>query len=106
MLRALDTTEPLDRYLELRAEIERLQEELEALKPQITAALWDEPEQHTLYRGCEISLGERRYFDYSEHVSQLQEELRALKMLERANGTAKQSKHISFPVVKVLPKAA
>ncbi|HMB92992.1 MAG TPA: hypothetical protein VKP65_19235 [Rhodothermales bacterium] len=63
-LRALDTNEPLERYLDLKAQIEHLTDELDAIKPMITAALMDEPEQRTWFRGHEITLGTRKSYAY------------------------------------------
>lgn len=63
-LRALDTNEPLERYLDLKAQIEHLTEELDVLRPMITAALMDEPGQQTYFRGHEITLGTRKNYAY------------------------------------------
>ncbi len=101
-LRALESNEPLDRFLEIKAEIEALQEELERLKPEITAALWEEPEHQTLYRGCEITLSVRKSYQYSEAVKANEKALREAKMKERFDGTAVVVRAVSFPVVKAL----
>ena len=102
-LRALDTNEPLDRFLEIKAQIETLTEELEQLKPEITAALWEEPEHRTLYQGCEIALSLRKTFEYSAAIQAHEKALRDAKQIERLNGTAVVVRQSSFPVVKVLP---
>ena len=102
-LRALDTNQPLDRFLEIKALIDALTEELELLKPEITAALWEEPEYKTRYRGCEITLGSRKTYRYSEAVLAMQRDLKALKDYERATGEAVVVRDVSFPVVTPLP---
>ncbi len=101
-LRYLDDQTPLIRYLELKAEIRRLEEELKALQPVILAALWEEPEHRTEYAGYELTVGTRRSYAYSEHVDRLQEELRALKKQEEQDGTALIKRHTSFVVVRML----
>ncbi|HMB91804.1 MAG TPA: hypothetical protein VKP65_13210 [Rhodothermales bacterium] len=98
-LRALDINEPLERYLDLKAQIEHLTEELDALKPMITAALMDEPEQRTLFRGHEITLGTRKSYAYSEEVQALEKALRDAKTIERLRGEAAVIRYTSFPVV-------
>ncbi len=70
-LRALCDDQILDRYLELKAEIDRLTLELDALKPELTAALWEEPDHSTVHRGFEISLGFRKTYEYSADVLRL-----------------------------------
>lgn len=101
-LRALETNEPLDRFLEIKAEIAALEEELNQIKPEITAALWDEPEHSTLYRGCEITLSVRKSYEYSDEIKAHEKALKEAKMKERYDGTAVVIRASSFPVVKAL----
>ena len=105
-LRALDTNEPLERYLDLKAQIEQLTEELDAIKPMITAALMDEPEQRTLFRGHEITLGMRKSYAYSEEVQAMEKALRDAKAIERMRGEAEVIRYTSFPVVTAMPLRA
>ena len=98
-LRALDTDEPLRRYLELKIEIDRLSEEMEALKGEITAALWEEPENRCLFMDYEIMLGIRRTYAYSDAVQKMEQDLKSLKAYERSRGLAEVTRHTSFPIV-------
>ena len=66
MLRALDTTDELERYLHLKAEIRRLTDEMKELEPVIFDALTDEPEETCDYLGCRLTVGRRRTYAYSE----------------------------------------
>lgn len=101
-LRALDTTEPLDRFLEIKAQMAALTEELDRLKAEITDALWDEPEHRTLYQGCEITLSVRRSYQYSEEIQAHEKALKEAKMVERLTGRAIITREASFPLVRVL----
>ncbi len=101
-LRALDTDRPLHRYLALKAEIERLNGELDALKPLITAALWDEPDHRTVCDGFEITLGVRRTYQYSAAVKSLETTLQGARERERATGVAMVVREASYPIAKRL----
>ncbi|GIV58259.1 MAG: hypothetical protein KatS3mg042_1172 [Rhodothermaceae bacterium] len=102
MLRYLDDPSLLTRYLELKAEIKRLQAELETLQPAILAALWEEPEQRAEYGGYQLTVGTRRTYAYSERVQALEQELKTLKKREEQDGTATLVRHTSFVVVRPL----
>lgn len=101
-LRYLEDETALIRYLELKAEIKRLKQELEDLQPTILNALWEEPENRTEYGGYELTVGMRKSYEYSERVARLQDELKALKKQEEADGTARLKRHTSFVVVRAL----
>ena len=105
MLRALDTTEPLEQYLTLKAEIRRLTEEMKELEPLILDALMDEPDETCDYLGCRMTVGRRRTYEYSGRVERMKQELRGLKKQEEANGTAKITRHTGFVVVRQLGEA-
>jgi len=105
-LRALETNEPLDRFLEIKALIDALTEELEQLKPEITAALWEEPEHRTLYQGCEIALSTRKTYEYSAEIQAHEKALKEAKQIERFNGTALIIRETSFPVVVPMKREA
>jgi len=102
MLRYLDDQKPLERYLEIKAEMKRLDEELKALQPLILTALWEEPENRAEYMGCELTIGTRRTFQYSEAVEEMQDTVRMLKKQEEQDGTAVMVRHTSYIVVKGL----
>jgi hypothetical protein len=105
-LRAPNTTQPLERYLNLKAEIEQLTDELEELKPMITAALMDEPEQRTYFRGHEITLGMRKSHAYqTEKVQALEKALRDAKAIERLRGDV-EVMHTAYPIVTAMPLRA
>ena len=102
MLRALDTTEPLERYLTLKAEIRRLTDEMKELEPLILDALMDEPEETCDYLGCRLTVRRRRTYEYSGRVERMKQELQGLKKQEEANGTATLVRHTGFVVVHAL----
>ncbi|WP_457651332.1 hypothetical protein [Rhodocaloribacter sp.] len=104
MLRYLDDERPLKRYLEIKAEMKRLEEELRELQPVILAALWEEPDERAEYAGYELTVGARRTYAYSERVETLKKELKALKKQEEQDGTATLIRHTSFVVVRPLKK--
>ena len=104
MLRYLDDQKPLERYLEIKAEMKRLKEELDELQPLILTALWEEPEQRTAYRGYELAVNTRRSYQYSEAVQEMQTTLRDLKKAEEQDGTALLSRNTSFVVVRPIRK--
>ena len=104
-LRALDMNEPLSPYLNLKAEIDRLTDELNELKPQITAALMDVPEQKTYFRGHEITLGTRKSYARME-VQALEKALRDAKAIERLRDEAEVIWHMANPVVTAMPLRA
>ena len=106
MLRYLDDQNLLVRYLELKAEIKRLEAELKEIQPVILAALWEEPDQRAEYSGFDLSVSTRRTYAYSEHVKALQDEVKALKKREEQDGSAVLTKHTSFIVVRSLKKAS
>ena len=98
MLRALDTIEPLEHYLTLKAEIRRLTDEMKALEPLILDALMDEPEESCDYLGCRLTVSRRRTYEYSGRVE-------GLKKQEEANGTVTVVRHTGFVVVSRLRTA-
>ena len=102
MLRALDSPEPLEKYLALLAEMKRVRAELDALKPEITYAIMEEPEQRTVYLGHELTLGTRKTWEYSDQVKAMQRDLKEAKRREVHDGVAVCTAHRSFPVVKAL----
>jgi hypothetical protein len=98
-MRALDDLTPVARYLDLKAEMEQLTDELEALKPILTDALLEEPGEVFAYRGFSFSLTRRRSYRYSDTVRQLEAEVKAMKQYEEATGVAQVERWACFPVV-------
>ncbi len=88
MLRALDDASILDRYIEIKARISELQEELEELKGPLMYALMEEPEQKSYYHGYELSLQRRKTYAYSPEVRDMEESLKERKEMERNTGMA------------------
>ena len=105
-LRALDTDAPLTRYFEIKAEIERLTDELNALKPEITEALHHEPEHRCLYLGCEVTLGIRRSYRYSPELEAQEKALKQAKEVERLTGAATVTRVSHYPVIKPIKREA
>ena len=96
--RAVHRTEenPLARYLQLKAEIKSLEEELKELQPQVLEALWESPDNKSTLLDHELSIGTRKSYKYSEQVKELQHAVRELKKIEELDGTATISKHTSY----------
>lgn len=105
MLRALDDASALDRYIEIKARISELQEELETLKAPLLYALMEEPEEKSHYKGFELSIQRRKTYTYSEKVQELEKVIKDAKKIERANGLAEVVKDQAILVLKtVRPK--
>ena len=104
MLRSLDDASMLDRYIDIKAKISELQDELEELKPYLLDALMEEPNEKSAYRGFEFSIQRRKTYDYSNSVKDLESEIKEMKASERANGTAEISKHQAILVLKNLSR--
>ena len=104
MLRALDDASILDRYLEIKAQLAELEEELEALKAPLIYALMEEPKEQAHYKGFEVSLQRRKSYTYSEKVQELEDVLKEAKAHERDAGIAEVSKDQAILVVKTLKR--
>ncbi len=100
MLRSLDDASMLDRYIEIKAQISELQEELEALKGPLLYALMDEPEEKGSYRGFELSIQRRKTYEYTPAVQELEKTLKEEKSRERNTGAAEVVKHQAILVLK------
>ena len=92
-LRALDTDEPLQRFVDLTREIRALEKERDALKGEITEALYREPtdgpgQPFVDFSGFRIELACRPRYTYTEAVQDLEKQLRELKAKERKTGAA------------------
>ena len=87
-LRTLDDPSDLDRFLDLRAERDRLDAELDALAPVILRALEDEDDGRASARGFTLEACVRRTYTYSEEERQTAAYLRDLRAAERARGLA------------------
>ena len=100
MLRGLDDASILDRYIEIKTQIAALQEELEELKGPLLAALMDEPESKSDYKGFEFSIQRRKTYAYSPHVEELERALKDAKAIERSSGTAQVMKDQAILMMK------
>ena len=87
-LRALDDPADLDRYLDLRAERDRIDAALDALAPVILAALDAEDDGRTEARGFTLESCVRRTYAYSDDVAEAERYVRECKAAERASGSA------------------
>ena len=103
MLRYLDDPSDLDRYLDLRAERERIDADLAALAPVILAALDEEDDGRTEARGYLIESAVRRTYDYPAEVGQVATYLAEIKASARADGSASVADVTSFVRVKRSP---
>jgi hypothetical protein len=99
-LRYLESDAPLERYLEIKAEMKRLEAELKELQPLILAALWEEPEQKAVHAGFELNIGTRRSYAYTDAVKALEGEVRRLKKEADTQGLATLNRQTSFVVVR------
>ncbi len=102
MLRYLDDEKPLTRYLEIKAELKRLEAELKELQPLILHALWEEPDNRAEYAGYELTIGTRRTYAYSEAVQEMEQTVKELKKEEEQNGEAILTRHTSYVVVRAI----
>ena len=92
-LRALDTDEPLQRFVELTKQIRALEKERDALKGEITEALYREPAEgnaqpYVDFGGFRIELACRPRYTYTQAVQDLEKEIREMKARERKSGAA------------------
>ena len=105
MLRHLDDPADLDRYLDLRAERDRIDAELSALSPVILAALDAEDDGRTEARGFALESCVRRTYDYSETVTEAETYVRECKAAERASGSATVASATGYVRVSESPTA-
>ena len=88
-LRALDDPDDLTRYLDLRAERARIDDELAALAPVILDALEREDGQRLSVQGLLLEARTKRTYTYSDEVVETESYLKDLRAAERANGVAR-----------------
>ncbi len=100
MLRALENASALDRYIAIKAQISELEEELNALKPEILYALMDEPRESASYKGFDFSIQRRKTYAYSEKVKELEKVLKDAKEYERKEGIAGVEKDQAILVMR------
>jgi len=100
-MRALDDKNQVQQYLELKAQIQELTEQMEQLKGPLLYALMEEPEQKHQALGMEFTIQTRKTWgNYSESVTRLAEQLKLKKKQEQIDGVAEITKHQSILVVK------
>ena len=83
--RALESPEPVRRYLALKAEVKRLTEELKAVEPEVWDAV-DEEGGAVAFDGVTLEACVSRTYAYSEAVTEAEKALRAMKAKEREAG--------------------
>ena len=105
MLRALESQEPLRRYVEVKELIRALEAELQELQPALFDALTEEPEQRCSFAGYEFTVQSRRTWTYSEAIRRDEEELKARKRYEERAGIAEPAKVTGYVLMKALEKA-
>ncbi|WP_412070395.1 hypothetical protein [Rubrivirga sp. IMCC43871] len=103
MLRALDDPADLDRFLDLRAERERIDDALAQLAPVILAALDEEDDGRTETRGYLIESATRRTYDYPPEVGEVARYLAEIKATARADRSASVVEVTEFVRVKRSP---
>ena len=85
--RALETLDPLRRYLHLKAEVKRLTEEMKGLEPEIWNAV-DEEGGAADFEGYALESCVSKTYAYSDAVATAEAEVRAMKDAERKAGVA------------------
>lgn len=90
----------LRRYLDVRAKLSELEEELEKLKPAvfdvIDDALRASGEKQVVFEGMAFQTQYRATFEYSPDVKRLEDELKALKKEEEKSGRAAIKSQMGF----------
>ena len=87
-LRALDDPGDLQRYLDLRAERARIDDELATLAPLILDALEREDGGRLDVQGLTLEARTKRTYAYSDEVVETEAYLKDLRAAERSSGTA------------------
>lgn len=105
-MRSLDDASVLDRYINIKAQIAELEEELEKLKPEILNALMDEPKEVADYKGFSFTVQRRKTYGYSPKVNELEAIIKEAKAHERENGIASIKKQSAILVMKAARKEA
>ncbi len=95
-LRALDTAEPLERFVEITRQIRTLEAERDGLKDVLIHALQEEPPgddgtQYTDFDGHRLELATRPRWSYSDDVKRLEKQVKEAKATERIDGTAEKT---------------
>lgn len=104
-MRTPDALAALDRYLDLKAQLYELKQEIDALKPKVYDALTSEPDGRFAHRGVVFQAAVRHTYTYSAHVDALNDKLRTLKKQEVKNGTAQIKSATGYVVVRKAPAA-
>lgn len=95
----MEGTALLHHYLMLKAEMARLEEEIEALKPAVFDYVSNQGEKLE-FSGHQFLIQYRKTYDYSESVQALADEVKTMKKFEEANGVAQVKKMTGFVTVK------
>ncbi len=90
----------LMRYLDLRAKLSELEEEIEKLKPAVFDIIDEQVkllhEKRIPFNGFEFEVQYRTTYEYSPEVKALEEQLKALKKQEEKNGRATVKSQVGF----------
>lgn len=100
-MRDLENKNLLDEYLEIKAQMAQLEEDLEAKKAAIIYALMGEPKETYDHHGATFSIQRRKTYQYSDKVAELEEVLKDAKEYEKGKGIATVTKEQAVLVVKV-----
>ena len=100
-MRNLDDPKMVERYLQLKAQMEEITEQLDEMKGPLLYALMEEDQQKHEALGCEFSIQYRKTWgNYSQSVTRMEQELKLKKKQEQADGVAEVVKHQSILMVK------
>ena len=89
----------LKHYMEIKAEISRLEEELEALKPAVFDVVSDAGGKIE-FMGQEFQTQYRKTWEYTQDIRHFEDELKELKRKSEAEGSAIIRKMSGFVVMK------
>lgn len=95
-LRALDTAQPLERFVEITKLIRTLEAERDGLKDTLIEALQAEPpgddgQQAVDFDGHRLELASRPRWKYSAELKALEKQVKEMKAAERIDGTAEKT---------------
>ena len=95
--------EKIDRYLEISNLIEKLEEEKEILKEDITTYANNYKQENgasLTYKNVTISTNQRKTWEYSNIVKELETKIKNLKKIEQKNGLAKVVKLSVYSTIR------
>lgn len=99
-LRGLEDQSTLDRYLEIKAQIKHLQDELSQIQDEVFRALDSEPGRTCEHMGCVLSIQYRTTYEYTPETQIAEQELKARKKYEESAGIAAIKSQSGYVVVR------